>query len=259
MLMKFIDWNKRAAAALDQLLPARLSMDGNGTFARDVLPNAVSRNDVVYDLGGGSRPYLSAQRKSELSAVVVGLDIDAAELAAAPPGSYDRTIAHDLCTFKGEGDADVVICQATLEHVPDTAGAMRAMASAVKPGGRIYVFAPCRNAAFARLNLILPEGVKRRLLFKLFPHKAEGHDGFKAYYDKCAPSQIEALARQNGLMVEQRQLFWTASYFRIFLPAYLTWRVWQFLSWLLLRSDAAETFLYVFRKPCTENAGAAAT
>ena len=32
------------------------------------------------------------------------------------------------------------------------------------------------------------------------PDKAHGHDGFPAYYDRCTPREIEALARDNGLM-----------------------------------------------------------
>lgn len=248
MLRKFLDMNRKLSAAFDCLLPAQLRLDGNGTFLRDILPQAVRSGDLVYDLGGGSRPWLSPERKAALQAHVVGLDIDAAELAAAPLGSYDQTIADNLCTFVGEGDADVVICQATLEHVPDTAGAIRAIASTLKPGGRAFIFAPCRNAIFARLNLILPEGFKQWLLGTLFPSKAEGHDGFKAYYDRCTPSQIAALAKENGLEVELRRLFWISSYFTIFTPAFITWRLVQFLLWIILRADAAESFVFVLRR-----------
>ncbi|MEW6255295.1 MAG: methyltransferase domain-containing protein [Pseudomonadota bacterium] len=249
MLAKFVLLNRKLSATLDRVLPDRFRQDGNSTFLRDVLPQAVRPNDRVYDLGGGSRPFLSVERKSELGVQVVGLDIDAAELAAAPAGAYDQTIAHDLCTYEGAGDADVIICQATLEHVSDTAGAMRAMASTVRPGGRIFIFAPCRNAMFARLNRLLPEGVKRRILFLLFPQKGEGHDGFKAYYDRCTPSQIEALAHANGLLVEERRLFWTSSYFSVLVPAFVAWRLMQLLAYFVVKDDAAETFIYVLRKP----------
>lgn len=248
MLRKFLNWNKAASAAFNRLLPTRLSLDGNRTFHRDFLPFAVQQGDLVYDLGGGARPVISPERKAELSVRIVGLDIDGDELAAAPPGSYDQTIAHDLCSYTGQGDADVVICQATLEHVPDTAGAMRAIASTLRPGGRAFIFAPCRNAVFARLNLVLPEALKQKLLFSFFPNKAEGHDGFKAYYDHCTPSEIEVLARQNGLHVEKKRLFWMSSYFTIFLPVFLVWRFVQALTWLVLRDDAAETFIFVLRK-----------
>jgi 2-polyprenyl-6-hydroxyphenyl methylase/3-demethylubiquinone-9 3-methyltransferase len=226
-----------------------LREDGNRTFIRELLPRAYERGNTVYDLGGGSRPCLGRDEKDRLGLHVVGLDISQEELAAAPDGVYDRTIAADLCTYDGSGDADAVVCQATLEHVADAAGAMRAIAAIAKPGGRVFVFAPSRNALFARLNMMLPESMKRQILFFVFPHKAAGHDGFSAHYDQCTPRRIEALARASGLEVEERHLFWTSSYFMPFTPAYVFWRLCQLAAWLVLRSEAAETFAYVFRKP----------
>lgn len=249
ILRVFVQANVWVSKAIDSLLPISLREDGNKTFISQFIPGAVGRGDVVYDIGGGSRPFISLADKSRLGATIVGLDIDAAELSAAPKGVYDSVIVHDLCTFKGEADADSVVCQALLEHVPNTAGAIRALASTVKPGGRIFLFAPARNALFARLNLILPEHLKRKLLFAIFPKKAKGHDGFKAYYDKCVPSNIEKLAEDYGLQVETRRIFWISSYFMAFTPAYIFWRVYQGVGALLIGDDAAESFIYVLRKP----------
>ena len=248
-LRLFVDLNVRLSLLIDSVLPLALRRDGNSFFKMEMLPEALRSDLTIYDLGGGSNPYLSADFKQELNAVVVGLDISADELGKAPLGCYDRTIACDLSQFQGEQDADLVICQATLEHVTDTSGCLRAIAEAMAPDGRAYLFAPSRNAVFARLNLLLPEGLKRQLLFTLFPHKALGHDGFEAHYDKCKPSQIEALAVSNGLEIERRELFWISSYFRFFVPLFLLWRCWQCISWAFLGDDAAETFAYVLRKP----------
>src|SRR5690348_12356102 len=136
ILRGFVNANLRLSAAIDSLLPSRLRTDGNKTFLAEFLPGAVDHGDVVYDIGGGARPFISLDRKKALNARVVGLDISEAELKAAPPGVYDNIIVHDLCTFEGEAAADVVVCQALLEHVPDTAGAIRALASATRSGGR---------------------------------------------------------------------------------------------------------------------------
>ena len=105
-----------------------MRQDGNQEFKAIVVPSLLRPGLRVYDLGGGSNPYLDPATKAQQNLFVVGLDISEAELLAAPPGAYDRTIAADLCSFRGQGDADLVICQATLEHVPDTAGAIRAVA-----------------------------------------------------------------------------------------------------------------------------------
>lgn len=248
MLNSIVAWNVKLSRAIDSLLPPRLRCDGNSAFLNDFVPYAVRSKDLVYDIGGGSRPFISLEEKNRLNAKVIGLDISREELVAAPPGIYDEIIVHDLCTFQGDGGADVAICQALLEHVPDTAGAFRALASAVKPGGRVFIFAPARNALFARLNMALPERLKKSLLFAIFPSKATGHDGFKAYYDLCIPSKIEELADLNGLDIEHRRIFWLSSYFMAFVPAYIFWRIYQGVGALLLGDDAAESFVYVFRK-----------
>lgn len=248
MLRKFLQANLALSRWIDSFLPDRLRQDGNKYFLSDVLPRALRAGATVYDLGGGSRPCVGRELKDRLGLRLVGLDVSGEELAAAPEGTYDQTIVADLCTFTGIGAADSVICQATLEHVPDTVGAIRGLASCVRPNGAVYVFAPCRNAAFARLNLILPERLKHILLFNLFPEKAKGHDGFRAFYDHCTPGQIEAIARSNGLEVEERRLFWTSSYFYIFTPAYLLWRTWQGLAYVVIGQSAAESFVYVLRK-----------
>lgn len=201
--------------------------------------------------GGGSRPYISAEQKQALGIRVVGIDISKKELLAAPDGSYDELVVGDLCGYIGPGEADYVICQSVMEHLQDNRGAMRALSSIAKPGGRILIFAPSRRALFARLNMMMPEALKRKLLFSLFPHKAEGHDGFKAYYDQCTPAEIEALAKTNGLKIEQRKLFWVSSYFKAFFPAYLAWRIYQAVYRVICVDQAAETFLYVLRRPET--------
>lgn len=247
----FIRVNQKCSLWVDRLvLPEYFRKDGNNTFKREVAPAYLAKGLRVYDLGGGSQPYFDLAQKNKFGLHVTGLDISEDELAASPEGSYDSKIVTDLCNFNGLGDADLVICQATLEHVPDTAGALRAIAETLAPGGgRALLFLPCRNAVFARLNLLLPETVKQRLLFTLFPGKAGGHDGFKAFYDRCTPREIANLAKANGLEVEEQRLFWISSYFTIFTPAFMLWRLYQGVAYLIIGEQAAETFTIVLKKP----------
>jgi len=249
IIRNFINTNIGLSRAVDGVLPARLREDGNRHFRSHVLPHVLLPGSRVYDLGGGSRPCVDLADKQRLGLTIVGLDISAEELALAPAGVYDKTIAADLCSFVGDQEADLVVCQATLEHVPDTPGALRAIASCLKPGGIAVLFAPCRNAAFARLNLLLPQELKRKILFAIFPQKAEGHDGFRAYYDHCTPRDIERLAAANGLQVQERRLFWISSYFTAFTPLFVLWRFMQGLHYLVVREQAAETFWYVLVRP----------
>jgi SAM-dependent methyltransferase len=151
-----------------------------------------------------------------------------------------------MCTFVGKKDADVVVCQAMLERVLDTARIIRSLATTVKPGGAILIFAPSRNAVFSRIDLVLPQAVKRRLLFALFPETAEGLDVFKAYYNCCTPREIEMIARANDLEVLERRLFWMSTYFSQ--SSQLAWRRWQLLAYMVQRDNAAEIFALILRK-----------
>ncbi len=72
-----------------------------------------------------------------------------------------------------------MICQALLEHVPSTERAFRAIGSLLKPGGLALIFAPSRNAVFARLNLLLPQRLKRAILFAVFP-ESRYRDGYSS-------------------------------------------------------------------------------
>ena len=247
---KFVALNVSVSKALNSMLPKRLSVDGNRFFLDQLAPDKFSANDLVFDVGGGSRPYISVEKKQELKLTIVGLDIDEIELLKAPQGSYDEIIAHDLCTFSGSQNANIVICQATLEHLPNTAGAVRAISTILKPGGSALIFAPSRNALFARLNLLLPQKLKEKILYTIEPgEEVVEHQGFPAHYDKCTPREIEELAKEFGLEITQRHLFWVSSYFFNFVPAFLIWRLWQGILYLVVKENAAETFAYVLTKP----------
>jgi 2-polyprenyl-6-hydroxyphenyl methylase/3-demethylubiquinone-9 3-methyltransferase len=118
----------------------------------------------------------------------------------------------------------------------------------LKPGGRAVLFVPSRNAVYARLNLMLPERLKRRILFAIYPEMTRDH-GFPAFYDGCTPAGFSAMAQSNGLECENRSLYFQSDYFRFCLPLHVLWRVWvaAFRAWA--GPEAAETFTLVLRKP----------
>jgi SAM-dependent methyltransferase len=231
----------------DRLLPDEFQIDGNRDFLNVMLPLYLQRGMRIYDVGGGKNPVVSAQLKTELGLTIIGLDIDKAELLGAPPGIYDGTICTDILTYRGRGDADLVICQALLEHVIDTDRALAAISSVLKPGGRALIFVPCRNAVYARLNLLLPEKLKRSLLFGVFPETRRDH-GFPAYYNQCTPASFNEMGLRSGLITVSRRLYFSSNYFRFCLPLHALWRLWLLLFRYLAGSEAAETFAAVFQK-----------
>lgn len=248
MMRWFLRVNEAVSRWLDRLLPASWRTDGNRHFRESVIPSELTPGMLVYDLGAGSRPSIPLDVKQQLGIYVVGVDISSEELRAAPVGAYDKTIVADLCAAIGPADGDLVLCQATLEHVSDTAGAIRGLSSFSRPGGRIAIFVPCRNAPFAVLNRLLPESWKQSLLFTLFPGKATGHDGFPAFYDRCTPAEFEELGGVNGLRIIWKRAFWTSSYFYIFIPAFLLWRLTQVVRRILQGDATCETFAIVWRR-----------
>jgi 2-polyprenyl-6-hydroxyphenyl methylase/3-demethylubiquinone-9 3-methyltransferase len=242
-----VDSQMRLTHAIDRVLPEALLIDGNRDFLDRLAPHYLNPGSVLYDVGGGKNPMVSEALKSELGLRVVGIDIDQEELDSAPAARYDHTIAADITRFQGNGDADLVVCQALLEHVRDTDGALRAIASILKPGGRALIFVPSRNAVYARLNLLLSEEMKRRILFSIFPGMRR-NQGFPAFYDRCTPRAFRRMATRHGLETEECRVYFHSDYFRFCAPVYAAWRLWTTLFRAFAGEQAAETFSLVLRK-----------
>jgi SAM-dependent methyltransferase len=230
-----------------RFFPSDCSIDGNAAFDREFISPFLQCGATVVDVGGGKHPAISPARKAALDLTVTGFDINQKELEAAPPGSYDRLICADVTKFSGNGDADLVICSALLEHVRDSAGALRSIASMLKPRGVALLFVPSRNSMAAKINLLLPEGLKRRLLYQLFPEMRNAV-GFPAYYDGCTPGQIARLALQRGLVLEKMTPYFSSGYFTVMVPLHVAWRLYQVVHRFYFGVEAAECFSMALRK-----------
>lgn len=245
---RFIDMNRRCSRAFDaMLIPEEFQIDGNRDFIDNFAKKYLRQGMTVFDVGGGKQPYINRETKEALGLKVVGLDIDAKELSRAPPGLYDDVICADITKHVGSGTADLLVCQALLEHVNDVSAAFKSIASILRPGGRAVIFVPSRNAIFARLNLLLPEKFKRWILFKVFP-QASVDAGFPSYYDRCTPLEFRKLTKTNGLQEIEFRPYYESAYFSFFLPAHMVWRLWTQLFRLVRGDQAAETFCFAFVK-----------
>lgn len=238
----FVDWQRSLSEKFDKLFPEKFRRVGILDFEGEVLPLHLVEKVTIYDVGGGSRPCLTLEQKKALGIRLVGVDISAEELDKAPAGVYDEIVVADITKYRGRGDADLIVCRATLEHVRNTDGAFACLASILKPGGQLLLVVPSRNAIFARINLILPEKVKRAILFSIFPHKALGHDGFPAFYNQCTPRDFRRLADRHGMDVEFLKPYYYSSYFSFFIPFFILWRLWVVAFAALCGEQAAEVF-----------------
>ena len=236
------------SSAFDRLLPRRISVDGSKDFKQRIVPSYLRSGLVVYDVGGGARPCVDADTKRRLALTLVGLDVDEQEFTKAPPGIYDRAIVSDVAACREQRVADLVVCKSTLEHVENTEAALAAMARLLRPGGTLLLFAPSRNALYARLNLLLPERMKRGLLAAFFPGKAD-HLGFPARYDRCTPRNFRRFALRQELEGIEVRPYYASSYFSVAFPIYVLWRAWILAFRAVCGEGAAETFVLIARKP----------
>jgi SAM-dependent methyltransferase len=244
----FIEMNRRCSRAFDAVMvPEKFRTDGNRDFIDNFARKYLKPGLIVYDVGGGKQPYINRETKQKLGLKVVGLDIDASERARAPQGLYDQVVCADITKFAGPGTADLVVCQALLEHVSDVGAAFKSFASILRPGGRAVIFVPSRNAVFARLNLLLPEKFKRWVLFQVFP-QARVDGGFRSFYDRCTPREFRQLMKENGLQEVEFRPYYESAYFSFFFPAHMLWRLWTTLFRLVKGDQAAETFCLAFVK-----------
>ena len=244
---KFIDINKYFSRRFDAVLPEPFRVDGRKHFKEEFAPPHIPEGALVYEVGGGKHPLHSAQEKERRGLRVVGLDIDERELKRAPRGAYDATIQADITEYRGCEDADVVICQALLEHVANTRAAFAGLASILKKDGVALLFTPSKNALYAHLNQLIPERLKSKLLRLLYPELAE-KSGFPGRYHRCTLSEFEEMARGQGLDVLQKRAYYYSAYFSFFAPLHVLWRLWLWIFFLLARERAAETFSLALRK-----------
>jgi SAM-dependent methyltransferase len=247
LLRIFIESQQWLSRKLDLLLPRQYCIDGNSHYITHIVPKYLTSNLLIYDVGGGKRPFLSVELKRQWNARVIGLDISENELRAAPEGAYDAVIHADIASYCGKQDGDLILCGALLEHVHNVEEAFKGMRSLLKNDGKAVIFVPSSNAVYAKINLLLPEKIKKTILYTLFPQTQKAQ-GFKAYYDRCTPRDFKKLAFQYGFEVEELQCYFISSYFSFFFPLYLAWRLWILLFRACAGEQAAETFSIALKK-----------
>ena len=222
--------------------------DGYEHFVEKIVPDALKQNMRVLDVGGGKRPLISLSEKQRLNLRVTGLDISAEELAQAPDGAYDDVVVGSVEDAAIDGQYDLIFSCAVLEHVPNPRAAIDNLSNALKSGGVMLHFLPCKNAPFAKLNLLLGNSLAKKILYALLPsHRSFG--GFKAYYRDCSPSRFEAMCEQNKLAEIEATPYFVSEYTKVFAPAFAMELARQSTFSLLGLKNLAETFVIRAKRP----------
>ncbi len=207
------------------------------------------RPEVVVDVGGGRSCRFADSRPPGVQTRIVAVDAAADELALNE--DVDETVVADASCglpFASES-VDLIVSRMTLEHLTDVSSFVRESARVLKPGGWcIYLFAG-RNAPYALVNRALPPSVASRLIHVLRPG-SEGVYGFRAYYDRCSPHEIEGLLRSSGFdEVKVEVDYEQAPYFDFFVPLYILAALYDSATRLLDLRNLAPLVLACAQKP----------
>jgi 2-polyprenyl-6-hydroxyphenyl methylase/3-demethylubiquinone-9 3-methyltransferase len=152
---------------------------------------------TVVDVGCGGG--LLAESLARAGARVTAIDlaptmIDVARLHAAGAGldiDY-RLQSVEALAAEREGSFDVVTCMEMLEHLPEPAGAVDALARLLRPGGSLFVSTINRNLRSFVVAIVGAEYVTR-----LVPA------GTHEYERLIRPSELAAWARSAGLEAQE--------------------------------------------------------
>jgi SAM-dependent methyltransferase len=184
-------------------------------------------DDLVLDVGAGRAPSLPlGERPSRCR--YVGLDVDRAELEAAPEGAYDEiVVASATSVLPGlEGAVDVVLSYQALEHVKPLEAAFANFHRLLRPGGHAVALFAGTFSAFALGNRLVPHRLGVRFMERFLGREPDSV--FPAHYDHCWDAALRGLlAPWRDVTIEPFYL--AARYFSFAPPllgAYLRYENW---------------------------------
>jgi len=144
--------------------------------------------------GGGLLAEAMALRRARVTGIdLAGELLEVARLHALPqdlPLEYLRISAEELAADR-PGEFDVATCMEMLEHVPDPASVIAALARLVRPGGEVFVSTLNRTPR-AYLRAVLGA----EYLLRLLPPGTHSYEKF------IRPSELAAWAKAAGLTVK---------------------------------------------------------
>jgi 2-polyprenyl-6-hydroxyphenyl methylase/3-demethylubiquinone-9 3-methyltransferase len=178
-------WDPRGAFhPLHTLNPVRLG------YVAGRAPLAQQR---VLDVGCGGG--LLAESLSSSGAVVTGIDLAPAMIEVARLHAHESRLEIDYqlssaeqLAHSGERPFDVITCMEMIEHVPDPAGLLLAIAKLLRPGGHFFLSTINRNLRSFLLAIVGAEYV-----MKLLPR------GTHEYARLVRPAELARYARAAKL------------------------------------------------------------
>ena len=143
--------------------------------------------------GGGILSEALAEKGAEVTAIDVAprvLDIARLHLLESGVSVDYRQATIERLANDQPGQFDVVTCLEMLEHVPEPASIIEAIARVLKPGGQVFLSTLNRTPEAFAFGIIGAEYVAR-----ILPRGTHRYDRF------IRPSELSAWLRRAGLMV----------------------------------------------------------
>jgi 2-polyprenyl-6-hydroxyphenyl methylase/3-demethylubiquinone-9 3-methyltransferase len=159
-------------------------------YVEDILPLA---HKEVLDVGCGGG--ILSESMARAGARVLGIDLAQAVLEVAQLHAAEanlaiayRAVAAEALAVERPASFDLVTCMEMLEHVPDPAGTLAALARLVKPGGQVIISTLNRNLKSFAMAIVGAEYIARVL-----PR------GTHEYLKFIRPSELARWGRDAGL------------------------------------------------------------
>jgi SAM-dependent methyltransferase len=146
----------------------------------------------VLDVGSGRAPTIAPEDRPE-GWRYVGLDIDDAELRAAPDGAYDEAIVHDLAERRPELEErfDLVLSWQVLEHVRPIDAALEGMRRMLRPGGTAIAQLSAGRSLHGLGARVVPHRVRSRAMHRLLGAAEE--EKFPTAFDRCDHRSLQRM------------------------------------------------------------------
>jgi ubiquinone/menaquinone biosynthesis C-methylase UbiE len=243
---RFFEINKEASKSFRTRLNLESEVPFWDRFDDLVADYARSLGDkaTVADLGGGRSCRYAHRIPRDRGVRIVAVDISDDELSANQDVDECRVadVSHRL-PFQ-DGEVDLLVSRALLEHVDGVPHAVNEMGRVLRPGGTALHFIPCRNSLFGLAARLLPFGPLKRLLHFVRP-ETRGVVEFDIHYDSCVPGIMRKLFLASGFSEVEVSICWSQSgYFLPIFPLYLPVAAYQWMA-KTLRLESLAAYMIV--------------